>query len=101
MFVAIEENLESLRIRVSGDVKRELDALVERKQTTQQAVVNSVLRWLFEQDDLVQSMVLGQVRPSEDLAELIIRRLAEKARGPRPLRESRVGVLRKERPSDR
>lgn len=68
--VAKNAETENLRVRVTPELKESLDEFAERKKTTQQATVNGVLAWFFEQEGLLQSMILGQVEP-EYHAEII------------------------------
>ena len=66
---------QGLRIRVPEDLKRSWLSLCEAKKISQQDAATSLLAWIVSQDDLVQSMVLGQVQPSADLVTLVLNRM--------------------------
>src|SRR6476620_6681048 len=98
MFVPLSE---PVKFRVEPDMKQRWDALLERKKITQQDAGLALVQWLLESDDLLQSMVLGQVNPAEDLAGIVVRRLVKK-RGSIPMREAHdIGepIKRRQRPA--
>lgn len=72
-----------LRVRLRPGLKAQLDKLVELKKTTQQAAVNELVAWFVQQDDFLQSVILGQIRPENwsKVADLIHESLQSK-RGP-------------------
>jgi hypothetical protein len=67
---------ENLRIRVRGAVNSAFNEFVERKRMSKQDAIEGMLTWLLAQDDLVQSMVLGQVRADPDLVAYVLAKLA-------------------------
>jgi hypothetical protein len=81
LLVATDTNL---RIRVPEEMAKQLDGLVEDKHITKQDVYDALLRMLLDQDDLTQSMLLGQVKPAPELIEIVLKRLAA-AKGKRRL----------------
>ena len=71
-----------IKIRLDPELKKKIDDLLSRKQITQVAAMNSLLEWLVVQDDLLQSMILGQLDDDADLLTLALRRrLALKQKG--------------------
>jgi hypothetical protein len=66
-----EDDREDLRVRLRPGLKERLEKAMEAKQTTQTKLVNQLVAWFLEQDGLLQSVILGQVEPTEDLVELI------------------------------
>jgi hypothetical protein len=56
--------------------------MCERKRISKQDAVDGLLTWVMTQDEVVQSMVLGQIRPQPDLIELVLRRLGNPASHP-------------------
>jgi len=68
-------------VRADPDLKEAVDNLLERKKITQQASINAMFRWLLLQDDMLQSIVLGQVTPetAEEVLILMLERLGESA----------------------
>jgi hypothetical protein len=75
MFVPAFQNF---KIRVPEQLKQAWDDLLTEKKISQQDAGLALLRWILDQDDVLQSMVLGQVKPAPDLARVIAQRLAEK-----------------------
>lgn len=69
---------ESMRIRWDADEKKRLDELWQAKKVSQQEAVVQVLRWFARQDDLFQSIILGQIRPDSvpDVARIVLERMA-------------------------
>lgn len=74
-----QKDYENLRIRMSPSTKATFDALIKRKKISQQDAIVSLVTMLMAQDDVVQSVLLGQILPHPDVVELAIRRLAESA----------------------
>ena len=60
-------------------LKRRLDDLIERRNTKLTPAMDSLVRWLLDQDTLVQSMLLGGIDPKDyaEVAQLVLKRLAE------------------------
>lgn len=71
--------MENLRIRVKRSVNERFSELCTRKRITKQdAIEGLLLSLLMQDDDTVQSMMMGQVEVTDDLIELVLRRLARK-----------------------
>lgn len=82
-FVAKEDSKasDSLRVRMPPEQKVAWIELCDRKKISQQDAVTSLLQWLLEQEDIVQSMVIGQTAPDSELVDWILHRLAERRGG--------------------
>ena len=66
-------------VRVPPPTKRRWeDMLKERKITSQDAAIN-LIEWVVRQDPLVQAMIFNQVPPQDDLVDLVLKRLRERA----------------------
>jgi DUF917 family protein len=74
----VAEEKQNLKVRLKPAIKTAWDELLERKKISQQDAGTSLIQWILDQDDVLQSMVLGQVKPAPDLARVIAQRLAEK-----------------------
>lgn len=70
----VEDDREDLRVRLRPGLKERLEKTMEAKQTTQTKLVNQLVSWFLDQEGLLQSVILGQIEPTEDLVELILRR---------------------------
>jgi hypothetical protein len=55
--------------------------MVARTGLPQTQVLHRLVQFLLEQDDVAQAMVLKTVRPSEDLVELLVKRMAQRRKG--------------------
>ncbi len=62
---------EPFRIRIKPDLKRRLDEMFARKRISQQEGGEALLTWLLAQDDVVQSVVMGQIAAKAELFKLI------------------------------
>ena len=69
---------EHFRFRGSAALKRAWVELCAGKNIPQSDAFTSLVQFLLAQDDLTQSMILGQVKPRPDLTEFILRRLTKK-----------------------
>jgi hypothetical protein len=49
--------------------------VLNRTGLSQQKLATRVIEWFMDQDQLVQAMILGQVSSTDDLVELVVRRL--------------------------
>lgn len=74
MVVAIEK---STRIVVKSEIADDWEAMRTRTGLSQQEVFDRLVRFLFEQDELAQAMILRTIQPRADLVELTLRRLAQ------------------------
>ena len=54
-----------IRVQLTTPVKQQLDELCQQRGMTQIAVMSRLVDWFFQQNELVQAAVLGQL--SEDL----------------------------------
>jgi hypothetical protein len=67
-----------MRIELSGPAKQKLSQLSDHHGMTQVAMMSRVVEWFANQDELIQSAVLGRF-PSEieqDIAKLVLKRMA-------------------------
>jgi len=76
MLMALEKDL---RIRLDTAAKEKIDATFARKKISQQDGVRAIMLWFADQDDLVQSVILGQVAPTTAIMEMMMERLTEQA----------------------
>ena len=70
-------NVENFKFRVSPDLKKRWLAFCETKRISQRDAIVATVEFLLAQDEVIQSMLLGQVQSSPDLIELVLRRLAK------------------------
>jgi hypothetical protein len=73
MLMASQHNLKFL---IDAGLKDRLDAMLDAKNATLTGSMVNMIRWLLDQDDVVQSVLIGQLRPSPDLMKIVIERLA-------------------------
>lgn len=66
---------ENFRFRLDPEKKRRWVEMCDRKNVGQQDAIESILGWVLAQDDLTQSMLLGQIAATDDLLEMVLRRL--------------------------
>lgn len=83
--VVVEEKLskelsKETRITFPDHINSKWKALVSRKSIGQQRAIERLIEFILKQDDALQSMILGQIEPSDDLVELVLRRLKVKNR---------------------
>ncbi len=71
------------RYGIPADVYRQWIRLHERSGLPQSQILHRLVRFLVSQDDVAQGMILGTITPSDDLIELLLKRLA-KAHRSRP-----------------
>ena len=76
-----EAEKKNVRFRMDPVRKGKWLALCEEKKISQQDAMESLLDFLFVQDETVQSMLLGQTRARDDLIEVVLRRLKSAAHG--------------------
>jgi hypothetical protein len=89
--VAKEDDPQNLRIRIPPDLQTPFSDACRRKVLSKQAVIERLIRYWVKQEDVAQSMIVGQVEPADDLVELVLRRLA----GPPAKPEYTGTVIRK------
>lgn len=73
-----ERESESIRVRLTADIKEPWEQVLLSHNITQQAAVASLVRWALTQDPLTRSMIFGQV-PDYDhaaLTKIVLKRLA-------------------------
>ena len=70
----VVDKLENLRIRVKGEVAEALTEFSNDRRISKQDIVEGLLTWFLDLEDLAQAMILGQVEPSEDLIQTVLRR---------------------------
>lgn len=63
---------ENLRVRVPADINAKLTDFSESRRISKQDVIEAMLSWLLLQDELVQAMILGQIRPTAKLRRIAI-----------------------------
>jgi len=81
MFMAAEESSSSdTKFRLPPDLKAEWLRLLARKNIKQQAAMESLIKLvLYEPDDVIQSMLLGQTRPTPEMLALLIKELSARS----------------------
>jgi predicted transcriptional regulator len=67
-----------VRLQLDLEAKRRLDDLCEKRGMTQIAVISRLVIWFTKQDDLIQTAILGGLRPSDltALSKLILKRMS-------------------------
>lgn len=70
---------ENLRIRLSPELKQRFDEVIARKKISQQDAIEHLIEWACGQDDLLLSMLFGQVAPANnaELVRIVNARLVE------------------------
>ena len=68
-----------VRLQLDLDAKRRLDDLCEKRGMTQIAVISRLVVWFTKQNDLIQTAILGGLRPGDlaALSKLILKRLSK------------------------
>jgi hypothetical protein len=72
-----------IKIRVDAQHLPQWRDLLKRKKINQQEAVSALIGWIIDQDDLLQSLLFGQVQSRRDLRLLIIKRLKAQTDHPR------------------
>lgn len=73
------DDTEVVKFRVSAELKQAFDAVLGGKNLTLQDAGEGLVRFFVEDaDDLLRSMLGGQVERREDLARLVLKRLMAK-----------------------
>lgn len=67
-------------VRVPPKVKERMQALLDHKHIGDGEGCTQLFEWFLRQDDLLQSMLLGQVDPAIDVTNLVLKRFQEQAR---------------------
>ena len=83
----------SVRFRLPDDKKASWDALCERKKITQQNAIEALIDFALMQDDVALSMLLGQTEATDDLIEVVLRRMKGRKRK-EPISSGAVGRMR-------
>jgi hypothetical protein len=73
--------LAHLRINLPVKVKEKWQQLCDEKNISQQRAAEALVMWFISQDDVAQSMLLGQLKESPDLIELMTKRKRRKRYG--------------------
>jgi hypothetical protein len=68
----------SSRIKIPPHLKEQWWEMLDKKGLPQQTAVVRLVEFVLAQDDPIQSMVLAQVDPTDDLIELVLRRMKAK-----------------------
>lgn len=69
----------SSRIVFKAAWRDEWVELLKRKTIGQQTAVERLIEFLLAQDDVAQSLILGQIDPSEDSLKIILQNAAKNA----------------------
>lgn len=75
-----EKRTKGFHVRLSPRVWDLMREVLDRKRIDNTAAVNQIIDWFVEQDDLVQSMVLGQITATPELVSMLLKRFQEQAR---------------------
>lgn len=82
MIVVVENEIErkNLRIKLEGEMKLRWAAMLSRKKISQQAAIEGLVGLLlrFDDDDLLQSVLLGQIAPDTETISIILRRITDR-----------------------
>jgi hypothetical protein len=68
----------NLRIVLPAGLVDRWESMLSEKSISQQDAIVGLVTTVLEQDDDVQSMLLRQMKPRDDLIETVLRRLQEK-----------------------
>ena len=71
---------DNLNYRVPANLKEKWQIFCEKKRIKQTEAAIAVLEFVLVQDDLAQSMILGQIEPADDLIELVLTRLQRRGK---------------------
>jgi hypothetical protein len=80
----VEEEKKSARIVFPPEFRAEWWKLIRKKGMTQQGAVERLIRFVLDQDDLIQSMILDQVDTSDDLMTVALKRIAARKKSKPP-----------------
>lgn len=83
-YVDKADDRESFRFRLPGQLKEEWVRMCLTKKISQQEAIEAVIGFLLAQDDTTRSMLLGQIAATDDLIELVLRRIRDSRRSKRP-----------------
>ena len=83
----------NLRFRLPEDVKYAWVAMCERKKIGQQDAIQALVDFALAQDDVALSMLLGQTEATDDLIEVVLRRMKGRKRK-EPTASAAVGRMR-------
>jgi hypothetical protein len=72
--VDVPEDLLNLRIRLTSELSKKFGKVLTKKGTAKQHAIVKIVEWFCEQDDKVQSLVLGQLDPDPAILLLILRK---------------------------
>jgi hypothetical protein len=72
-----------IRIQVDIEAKNRLAQLCDKRGMTQIAVLSRVVMWLTRQSDLVQTAILGGLKPADQqaLVRLLLKQMADSKPG--------------------
>lgn len=87
MYSGVMGDKQGARIIFADPILGPWKTMLAQKRIGQQAAIERLIEFLLAQDDLTQSMILGQVKPSDDLLSVSLKRVAAKRKnpfGPRP-----------------
>lgn len=81
---------ESMRIPLPPELFAKWRSLLQQKKISQQMAVVALIEWFMNQDDLFQSIILGQLNSDgqADVAELILQRMAGRSKGKGSIRKA-------------
>ena len=67
-----------VRLQLDLEAKRCLDDLCEKRGMTQIAVISRLVIWFTKQNDLIQTAIIGGLRPADlaALSKLLLKRLS-------------------------
>src|SRR4051812_8044086 len=83
----------NLRIVLPAGLVDRWESLLSEKRISQQDAIVGLVTSVMEMDDDVQSMLMGQMKPRDDLIETVLRRLQDRrAKEPRHRVVSKGGV---------
>lgn len=73
----------NFRFSVDAKLKERWVQTCAERKISQQDAITSLMEFVLNQDEVAQLMLFNQARPRPDLIEVVLRRLAEKAKSGR------------------
>lgn len=83
MLVENQKGTKIFKVDIDPRVVDQMKELFERRNISQVAGATSLFKWLLSQDELFQSIILGQVPDDsvKEVAQLILKRLSKSGPG--------------------
>lgn len=82
--MATTSESKNIRFYISGDRLDRWEEMLVRKRMVQNTALVSMIDWILQQPDIMQSIILGVVDPDPEIIEMAIRRTIERDTGSSP-----------------